>query len=271
MASDESGSSRRARMYGENDLSSLAIFSGNYINFGYWQDFTAGQISVEERTASQANLYRIVLRRLEIEPTDVTLEVGCGIAPGTALALREFGPRVAYGLDISPDQIRRASRANAEFLAQPPERLVLRQGSALDLPYEAESFDKCYSVEAAQHFEDLVTFATQAHRVLRPGGRLAVATFFTPGTVAVDQLRRLIETIDSGIDVVVTIDSFRDDLLHAGFVDVRVESIGEHIWRGFDAWIAQTELKDSWSRNWLKAYNRGLIDYYLVTAGKDAL
>lgn len=267
----ESGSSQRACMYGENDLSSLAIFSGNYINFGYWQDFTPGLVSVDQRTESQAELYRIVLRSLAIKPTDVTLEVGCGIAVGTALALREFDPRVAYGLDISPDQISRAIRVNAELLAQLPERLILQQGSALDLPYEAESFDKCYSVEAAQHFEDLATFASEAHRVLRPGGRLAVATFFTPGTVADDQLRRLIDTIDSGIDVVLTIDSFRDDLLHAGFADVRVELLGEHIWRGFDAWIAQTEFKDAWSRNWLTAYNRGLIDYYLVTAVKNAL
>ncbi len=86
---------------------------------------------------------------------------------------------------------------------------------------------------------------------------------------AADELRRLIETIDNGIDVVAAIDSFRDDLVTAGFVDVHVESIGEHVWRGFDAWIAQTEFKDGWGRNWLKAYHRRLIDYYLVTAAKE--
>ncbi len=264
----DSGASRRAAMYGENDLSSIAIFSGNYINFGYWQDFTPGLISVGERTESQANLYRAVLRRLTIDPTDVALEVGCGIAVGTVLALREFNPSAVYGLDLSQDQIDRATRVNAELVAQQPDRLVLQQGSALELPYAGETFDKCYSVEAAQHFEDLAAFASEAHRVLRPGGRLAVTTFFTPHTTALDELRRLIETIDNGIDVVLAIDSFRDDLLKAGFVDVHGESIGEHVWRGYDAWMDQTEFKDSWGRNWLKAYNHGLIDYYLVTADK---
>ena len=265
----DSGASRRAAMYGENDLSSIAIFSGNYINYGYWQNFTPGLISIGERTESQANLYRTVLRRLKIDPTDVALEVGCGIAVGTALALREFDPRAVYGLDLSQHQINRATRVNAELIAQQPDRLVLQQGSALELPYTGEMFDKCYSVEAAQHFEDLAVFASEAYRVLRPGGRLAVATFFTPHTTAVDELRRLIETIDSGVDIVLTIDSFRDDLLGAGFVDVRVESLGEFVWRGLDAWIDQTEFKDSWGRNWLTAYNRGLIDYYLVTADKE--
>ncbi|MGH3870730.1 MAG: class I SAM-dependent methyltransferase [Pseudonocardiaceae bacterium] len=265
---DNSGAAQRAAMYGENDLSSLAIFSGNYINFGYWQDFTPGCISVGERTESQADLYRTVLRSVSIDPTDVALEVGCGIAVGTALILREFNPRAVHGLDLSQNQIDRATRANAELVAQQPDRLVLRQGSALELPYPDEMFDKCYSVEAAQHFEDLAAFAFEAHRVLRPGGRLAVTTFFTPHPAAVDELRQLIETIGSGVDVVLTIDSFRDDLLRAGFDDVRVESIGEHVWHGFDAWMDQTEFTDSWGRNWLRAYHRGLIDYYLVTADK---
>ncbi|MDQ4011371.1 MAG: methyltransferase domain-containing protein [Actinomycetota bacterium] len=265
---DNSGASRRAAMYGDEDLSSFSLFSGNYINFGYWQDFTPGLICMDERTESQAALYRIVLRRLEIHPTDVVLEVGCGIAVGTALALREFDPGTVHGLDFSRDQLDRATRVNAELLAQQPDRFILQQGSALELPYASEQVDKCYSVEAAQHFEDLGTFASETYRVLRPGGRLAVTTFFVNHPSAVEELRQSIETIDSGIDVVFAIDSFRDDLLQAGFADVHVDSIGEHVWWGFDAWMAQTEFKDSWSRNWLKAYHRGLIDYYLVTASK---
>jgi cyclopropane fatty-acyl-phospholipid synthase-like methyltransferase len=265
---DTNGASRRAAMYGDEDLSSFSLFSGNYINFGYWQDFTPGLISMDERTESQADLYRIVLRRLEISPTDVVLEIGCGIAAGTALALREFHPGAVYGLDLSQDQLDRATRANTELLAQQRDRFMLQQGSALELPYAHEHIDKCYSVEAAQHFEGLATFASEAYRVLRSGGRLAIATFFMTHTSAIDELRQSIETIDSGIDVVVAIDSFRDDLFKAGFADVRVDSIGEHVWWGFDAWMEQTEFKDSWNRNWLKAYHRGLIDYYLVTGDK---
>jgi cyclopropane fatty-acyl-phospholipid synthase-like methyltransferase len=255
-------------MYGADDLSSSAFFSGNFINFGYWQEFTPGLISLDERTASQANLYRTVLRRLELASTDVALEVGCGIAVGTALALREFNPRAVHGLDLHPDQLERARRINAELLAHHPDRYVLRQGSALDIPYPGEQFDKCYSVEAAQHFENLAAFASETHRVLKPGGRLAVTTFFTPYPAAITELRELLETVADGIDVLVPIDSFRDDLLEVGFADVRIHTIGEHVWHGFDAWIGQTEHRDSWSRNWLAAYQRGLIDYYLITANK---
>jgi cyclopropane fatty-acyl-phospholipid synthase-like methyltransferase len=264
----DSGAARRAAMYGADDLSSSALFSGNFINFGYWQEFTPGLISLAERTESQANLYRTVLRRLKIAPTDVALEVGCGIAVGTALALREFNPRAVHGLDLSPAQIDRARRINAGLIEHQPDQFVLRQGSALDIPYTSEQFDKCYSVEAAQHFENLAAFASETHRVLRPGGRLAVTTFFTTSLDAIAELRELIATIDSGVDVVVAIDSFRDDLLEVGFTNVRIHNIGEHVWHGFDAWIGQTEYRDTWARNWLAAYQRGLLDYYLITADK---
>jgi ubiquinone/menaquinone biosynthesis C-methylase UbiE len=215
-------------MYGENDLSSMAIFSGNFINFGYWQGFTPGLISVEQRTESQADLYRTTLRSLMINPADVVLEVGCGIAVGAALALREFEPHAVYGLDLSADQLSRAIRVNAELLAQQPGRLILQRGSALALPFADATFDKCYSVEAAQHFDDLTTFACEAHRILRPGGRLAVSTFFTPRAVTDGELRQLIPAIDNGVDAVGSIIAFRNDLLVAGFVDIRVESIGNH-------------------------------------------
>jgi cyclopropane fatty-acyl-phospholipid synthase-like methyltransferase len=263
-----SGAARRAAMYGADDLGSSALFSGNFINFGYWQELTPGLISLEERTESQANLYRTVLRRLEIAPTNVALEVGCGIAVGTALALREFNPRAVHGLDLSPDQLDRARRLNTELLTHQPDRFVLRQGSALEIPYTGGQFDKCYSVEPAQHFENLAAFASETYRVLRPGGRLAVTTFFTTYPAALAELRRLIATIDSGVDVVAPIDSFRDDLLEVGFANVRIHSIGDHVWRGFDAWMGQTEYRDGWGRNWLAAYHRGLIDYYLITADK---
>lgn len=265
----ETGSSRRSAMYGENDLSSLPLFSGHYINFGYWYHFTPGIITIDERTDSQANLYRTVLRRLTVDPDDVVLEVGCGIAVGTALTLREFNPSAVHGLDESQHQLDRAALINAGLLAQEPRRLVLRRGSALDLPYASERFDKCYSVEAAQHFEDLATFAAEACRVLKPGGRLVITTFFMPHQAAEDELRTLIATIDNGIDVVFPIDTFRDDLRRAGFERVSVESIGDHVWHGLDAWTAQTELRDGWGRNWLKAYQRHLIDYYLITADKS--
>ncbi|GAA3987515.1 hypothetical protein GCM10022247_02260 [Allokutzneria multivorans] len=257
---DGGAAAKRAAMYGEVDLGSFELFSGNFINYGYWESVPLGrEITLEERTRSQAALYRKVVSGLEVKKSDAVLEVGCGIAVGTELTLREFRPASLVGLDFSDAQLARARAVHGDLLD-------LREGDALKMPFEDNSFDKLYSVEAAQHFEDLGAFAAEAHRVLRPGGRLSLATFFATTEESPRELAKLIETIDDEIDFAVPIKRFCADLCDAGFAEVNVESIGDSVWLGFDTWVAQTRYHDSWGRNWLEAYRRGLADYFVVTA-----
>ncbi|WP_067973119.1 class I SAM-dependent methyltransferase [Nocardiopsis trehalosi] len=260
----------RAAMYGDGDLGSYSLFSGDFINYGYWPNTRPDPgraITVEERTRSQQDLYREVMRRLGPEPGHRLLEVGCGIGVGAALVLDEYAPAAVTGVDLSADQLDRAARVNAGALAAHPERLSYVRGAADDLPFPDASFDRVYSVEAAQHFDDTAGFAREARRVLRPGGRLAVTTFFAQHERGAERVGALIETVRSGVDVVRPVAGFAADLGAAGFAEVRVEPIGEHVWRCFDAWVAQTEYRDGWGRNWLRAYDNGLVDYYVVTAG----
>lgn len=260
-------SARRSQMYGSDNLGALPLFSGNFINFGYWPDpTTTGPITEHQRTRSQQDMYRQVLTHLAVRSDHRVLEIGCGIGVGAALTLTEFAPAEVVGLDLSADQLTRAEQVNDETLRAHPHRLTFRHGSALALPWPRGHFDAAYSVEAAQHFEDLTTFAAEAHRVLAPGGRLAVASFFTPAEHGANRLGELIETVSTGVDVVLPAPSFAADLAGAGFTDVHLRAIGDHVWAGLDAWISQTEYRHTWARNWLRAYQLGLVDYYIVTA-----
>jgi hypothetical protein len=81
----------------------------------------------------------------------------------------------------------------------------------------------------------------------------------------------MIQTIHDGIDKAPSITTFKEILERNGFTNITVESIGKNVWQGFDAWTAQGDLKDSWTRNWYKAYQQGLIDYYLVTASSQSI
>jgi ubiquinone/menaquinone biosynthesis C-methylase UbiE len=98
------------------------------------------------------------------------LEVGSG---GGQLAreLCERRPDLRYvGLDLSTDQVRRASRRGARFAP----RLSFVQGSALDLPFESGRFDVVLSIASIKHWPDQARGLSECVRVLKSGGLLLV-------------------------------------------------------------------------------------------------
>ena len=54
------------------------------------------------------------------------------------------------------------------------EKVGYRQGNALDLPFEDRSFDVVWSQNASMNIADRDRLYSEMHRVLKPGGRLAL-------------------------------------------------------------------------------------------------
>ncbi|MCU7826999.1 class I SAM-dependent methyltransferase [Kitasatospora sp. DSM 101779] len=255
--------------YGPADLSRNPVFAGGFINFGHWQaiDLTR-PLDESDRIRSQQDLYRQVLRAAAPPDEPEILEVGCGLGVGCALVLGEYGRATVTGMDIHPEQLQRARDTHADLLRREPERLRFVRGAAERMPLEGGGFDAVISVEAAQHFPDVHAFAGEVSRVLRPGGRAAVASFFTvddaPGRS--EELAGLLDTFANGLDIARPVQRLADAFTGAGLAGVHVESIGRHVWPGWDLWLSRWWAPETWPRNFLRAYERGILDYYLVTA-----
>ena len=147
------------QMYDEDDLSACELFAGGFINFGYWNvPLKDGVISIEERIASEKRLYRHVVQNLNIEKNHRLLEVGCGQGVGCCLVMQEYAPFQIYGMDVSSAQVERAYQVNSRFLSKHPDSLFFLVGKAERIPYGSSTFEGVFSVEAAQHFENLEQF-----------------------------------------------------------------------------------------------------------------
>jgi cyclopropane fatty-acyl-phospholipid synthase-like methyltransferase len=138
------------------------------------------------------------------------------------------------------------------------------------MPFGPESFDKIYSVEAAQHFTSIESFIRESYRTLLPKGKLCIATFFATNKAgAVGKIKQLIETAQTEVDHFTPISTVHEYFHEAGFKNIKIRSIGKNVWNGYDKWISQLpEFRDTWNKDWLTCYTRGLVDYFIVEAEK---
>lgn len=103
-----------------------------------------------------------------LRPGQRVLDVACGTGVLTCTAAQRVGPAgVVVGLDISPEMLAVARRK--------PFAIEWVDGRAEALPFPDARFDAVVSQFGMMFFDDRVAALREMRRVLRPGGRLAVA------------------------------------------------------------------------------------------------
>jgi MPBQ/MSBQ methyltransferase len=132
----------------------------DFINFGYWTETTATQKEACE------NLMERLLGFIP-EKKGTILDVACGKGATTRHLLRYYRPADVTAVNVSAKQLQ-TSRANA-----PGCSFALMDAARLG--FADRSFDNVVCVEAAFHFGTRADFLREAHRVLKPGGRLVLS------------------------------------------------------------------------------------------------
>ncbi len=159
-----------------------------------------------------------------LEPGEDVLDLGSGGGIDVLLSARRVGPDGrAYGIDMTAEMLdlaranqARAGVANAEFL----------EGRIEELPLPDRSVDVVLSNCVINLSADKAAVFAEAHRVLRPAGRLAVADIVAdrapdPGLVAGDVAWA------ACITGAVTRSRYESLLTAAGFVDVEITTSHE--------------------------------------------
>jgi ubiquinone/menaquinone biosynthesis C-methylase UbiE len=114
-----------------------------------------------------------VLDLLEIKVSDSVLEVGSGPGLGLELAAARAREGRVAGVDASETMLEIASRRNRAQIEAG--RVELCLGNADHLPFDDATFDKAMTLNSLHIWSDPVAGLREIRRVLRPGGRVAVA------------------------------------------------------------------------------------------------
>ncbi len=114
------------------------------------------------------------IRLMDLRPGERVLDLGCGSGWATRLLARlvSEGPEgfgQVVGVDVSDEMIRQARAASKDF-----ENILYVWGSAQQIPWEENFFDKVLSVESFYYYADQERALTELFRVMAPHGRMFI-------------------------------------------------------------------------------------------------
>ena len=139
------------------------------IHFGYFDD------QHDSHAKALPNMNRVLAKRAAITNGETVLDAGCGVGGSSIWLAEQLGAKVC-GINIQPLHLQIARREATERGVDHLVRFV--EKNYCDTGEPEETFDVVWALESVCHCTDKMAFIKEAHRVLKPGGRLMVADFF---------------------------------------------------------------------------------------------
>ena len=152
------------------DKTSLAVRAiwGPHIHHGYFETRQETPLEAQEK------LMEKLAELIHISRHDKILDVGSGMGGSSLYLAKKYSAKVT-GITLSQKQMNIASHAARE---QKVQDVVFKVEDALSMQSFSEStFDVVWSLESCEQFYDKALFLRQAFRVLKPEGRLMLATW----------------------------------------------------------------------------------------------
>ncbi|AZZ92245.1 methyltransferase domain-containing protein [Hahella sp. KA22] len=108
---------------------------------------------------------------VELDAEKQVLDVGSGIGGTSRCLAQKFGCRVT-GVDLTDEYCRAAAMLSAKVGLQA--LTDYRQGDAVNLPFEDDTFDVVWTEHVAMNIPDKARLYHEMYRVLKPGGMVAI-------------------------------------------------------------------------------------------------
>jgi SAM-dependent methyltransferase len=176
----------------------------------------------------------------DLQPGERVLDLGSGAGLDVLLSARRVAPNGhAFGVDMTDEMLAvaranqaKAAVANATFL----------KGTIEQIPLPESSVDVVISNCVINLAADKRAVLREAHRVLRPGGRFAVADMVALAELPAE-VKRSLDQWAGCVAGTISIDEYTAALRDAGFGDVDVEITRETRLEGIDGALASAYIR----------------------------
>ncbi len=126
----------------------------------------------EHMNTSNEQMNRTAIETMQLGAADTVLEIGMGNGAFCGDIL-QIHPTIRYtGCDFSETMIAEARNRNEEWIQAGRAEFFLTD--ATDLPLEADSFTKAFTVNTLYFWPEPPQILAQLRRVLKPGGKLVI-------------------------------------------------------------------------------------------------
>lgn len=269
----------------------LEYYWGEHIHLGYYGEnerkapFYGGKDFIEAK-------YDFIDQMLDFSETEhprTILDVGCGIGGTSRYLANKFPDAQVTGITISQEQQRRATQLAAE---RGLTNVKFEICDALAMKYEDDQYDFVWACESGEHMPDKEKYVQEMTRVLKPGGRIVIATWcqreeppaFTakerktldylygewthPYFISIDEYARIMQR--TGKLAKITTDDWAEQTIPAW---------RHSYWVGvWDPWPVVRRprlwwkvIRDAWCLEVMhRAFTKGLMEYGMMTASKIA-
>ena len=199
-----------------------------------------------------------------MKPGDHVLDVCAGLCGPARWYAAERGVDVT-GLDLSPNRVAGAEELNNLVGLQNKVHPV--QGSAMELPFDASSFDAAVSQESFLHIPDTSRALQEVFRVLRPGARFSFTDWVMHSPLPDEEIEEY--RVRFACQTLHSIPDYQALLEQAGFTVISTDDLTQpwgtilaerlHMYRELDA-EAEREGNPSKGKGFIDMYARFVDD-----------